>query len=216
MQAAQKLELAERQRAERDVLQERFRPLPLYKQWQEQAQIVGLIVHPVHAQEATREQQPEKLSQVMRSLSHTIDRRGHITYRSAGKDLFRDEGRILSVLDAQSERAIAAALATAQQKFGNLLTLTGSAEFQKKAVAVAVANNLNVRFTDPALNALGDRLQMDKRHADAERTRIAAAQRLEAEKDAAAALAKTPAAEKAPQEQKERQIPVPGKGGVEL
>ena len=214
-QAAQKLELAERQRAERNMLQERFRPLPLYKQWQEQTQIVGLIVRPVHKQEATREQQPAKLSQVMRSLSHTIDRRGHITYQLAGKDLFRDEGRILSVLNVQSELAIAAALATAQQKFGNLLTLTGSAEFQKKAVAVAVANNLNVRFTDPALNELRDRLQMDKRHADAEHTRIAAAQRREAEKDAAAVLAKTPAPEKALQEQqKGRQIPEPGKGGM--
>jgi len=218
-QAAQKLDLAERHRTERAALRERYKPLPMYKQWQEQAQIVGFFVRPVYAQEATREQQPAKLSEALRSLNHTVDRRGHVTYRSAGKEMFRDEGRILAVLDVHSNQAIAVALATAQQKFGNTLTLTGSAEFQRKAVAVAVANNLNVQFTDPALNKLRDGLQAEKRHAEGERAHIAVAQKLEAERAAAAELAKKPAPEpeQAPQEQqKERQSPTSGKGGLEL
>jgi hypothetical protein len=188
--AALKVDLAEQHRAERAALRERYRPLPLYKAWQEQAQIVGLVVRPAPDQEASRAQQPTRLSQALRALSHTIDRRGHITYRAAGKDMFRDEGRVLAVLDVHSEQAIAMALATAQQKFGNVLTLTGSAAFQGRAVAVAVAHNLNVRFTDPALNQLGDQLRDEKLQADRdERARLAAVQRLEAERAAERATA---------------------------
>jgi len=222
--AAQKLDLAERHRAERAALRERYRPLPLYKPWQEQAQIVGLIVRPAPAQKATRAQQPAALSQALRSLSHTLDRRGHITYRSAGKDMFRDEGRVLAVLDVQSEQAIAMTLATAQQKFGNVLTLTGSVEFQRRAVAVAVAHHLNIGFTDPALNQLRDRLGGEKLHAVRERTRLVAAQKLEAERATAAQVAQltskpTPVPEprrrEEQKERQERQPSAPRKGGPE-
>jgi hypothetical protein len=185
--AALKVDLAEQHRAERATLRERYRPLPLYKSWQEQAQIVGLVMRPAPDQEATRAQQPTRLSQALRVLGHTMDRRGHITYRADGKDMFRDEGRVLAVLDVHSEQAIAMALATAQQKFGNVLTLTGSAAFQGRAVAVAVAN---VRFTDPALNQLRDQLRDEKLQADRdERARLAAVQRLEAERAAERATA---------------------------
>ena len=67
------------------------------------------------------------------------------------KDLFRDEGRILAVLDENSDEAIAATLLVAREKFGSTLTLTGSPAFQQRVVEVAVAQGIAVKFADPAL-----------------------------------------------------------------
>jgi len=61
-------------------------------------------------------------------------------YRSAGVDMFRDEGRRLAVLNPHSEEAIALALAVAQEKFGRTLTLTGDRAFQQRVAAVAVCS----------------------------------------------------------------------------
>ena len=166
LQAAEKLDLSEQQKAERKALQARFKPLPMYKQWKEQPLILGEDLQ--QELQITRAQQPTKLSQILKSLTHSTDMRGHVTYAQHGKSLFRDEGRTIQVLDLKSDEGIAAALATAQQKFGNVLTLTGSPEFQQNAVAVAVANNLTCRFADPALDALRDRLQADKYKAERE------------------------------------------------
>lgn len=52
-----------------------------------------------------------------------------------------------------SPEAIATALRFATQKFGNTLTLTGSAEFQQLAVETAVRNGLHINFKDPTLQA---------------------------------------------------------------
>lgn len=161
-QAAIKLELSDRQKAERKELQARYKPLPIYRQWKEQPLIVSEVVRSLIDQHIERDRQPLALAQMLKALSHTMDSRQHVTYRFAGKDVFRDEGRTIQVLDLKSDRGIAAALATAQQKFGNVLTLTGSPEFQKNAVAVSVANGLTCKFADPALDALRHRLQAEK------------------------------------------------------
>lgn len=165
-QAAEKLELFDRHRAERKALQARYKPLPQYKQWKEQPLIVSEAVRPMIDQHIERDRQPPALVQMLKALSHTMDSRHHVTYRFAGKEVFRDEGRIIQVLDLESSRGIAAALATAQQKFGPVLTLIGSPEFKQNAVAVAVANGLTCRFTDPALDALRDRLQTERYQAE--------------------------------------------------
>ena len=88
------------------------------------------------------------------------------------------------MLDLQSERGIAAALAVAQQKFGQTLELTGSDEFKRNAVAVAVANNLTCKYADPELEKLREQLQAKqyqaaREAARAERDREAAAKHLE-------------------------------------
>jgi hypothetical protein len=145
----------------------------MYKQWQEQPLIVCEAVRPMIDQHITRDRQPSALVQTLKSLSHSVDQRGHITYQSAGRDVFRDEGRTIQILDLNSDRDIAAALVTAQQKFGNTLTLTGSPEFQRNAVAVAVENGLSCKFADTALDALRGQLQAEKYQA--ERTADAAA-----------------------------------------
>ncbi|MDO8291147.1 MAG: relaxase/mobilization nuclease domain-containing protein [Parvibaculum sp.] len=169
LQAAEKLELQERQRDERKALQAKYRPLPIYKQWKEQPQIVSLYVLPVTERST--------VASTLRSLTSTVDARKHTTYQLDRKDVFRDEGRTIAILDLKSDRGIAAALATAQQKFGNVLTFTGSPEFQHNAVAVAVANGLTCRFSDPALDKLRDQLQRQKYEATrAERDRAAAEQ----------------------------------------
>ena len=184
-QAALKLELSERQKTERKELQARYKPLPMYKQWKEQPLIVSEAVRPALDQRIERDRQPLALVQTLKSLSHRIDARGHVTYQSAGRDVFRDEGRTIQVLDLKSDRGIAAAIATAQQKFGPVLTLTGSPEFKQNAVAVAVANGLTCRFADPALDALRDRLQAERYQAE----RTAATERAAVERAARAAAA---------------------------
>lgn len=143
--AAEKLELRELQKAERVALREQHPQLPQYKTWKEQPQIVSqtdqVEVKPV---------QPPQLSALLRSLRQSPDLSGHFTYRAGNVALFRDEGKIISVLN-QDSRSIAAALAVAQSRFGSTLTLTGSHDFQIRAVQAAVAHGLSVKFQDPAL-----------------------------------------------------------------
>ena len=182
-QAAEKLELQERHSDERKALQAKYKPLPIYKQWKEQPQIVGLSVQPLIDQHNTRARQVT-VAQTLRSLTNNVDARQHITYRLNNKDVFRDEGRTIAVLDLKSDAGIAAALATAQQKFGNVLELTGSDEFKRNAVAVAVANNLTCKFADPELEKLREQLQAEQYQATREaaravRDREAAAKQLE-------------------------------------
>ncbi len=172
LQAAEKLELSEKHRDERKALQARYKSLPIYKQWKEQPKIVGLLVLPIIEQQNIRQKQIS-VAKTLRSLTSKVDARQHTTYQLNSKDVFRDEGRTITVLDLKSDAGIAAALAVAQQKFGNVLELTGSDEFKKNAVAVAVANGLNCRFTDPELDKLRAELQQQKYQAerDAERAK---------------------------------------------
>ncbi|MDO8344983.1 MAG: relaxase/mobilization nuclease domain-containing protein [Cellvibrio sp.] len=168
LQAAEKLELQEQQRDERKALQAKYKPLPIYKVWKDQPQIVGLHVLPV----TERSIATSTVASTLRALTSTVDARKHITYQLGKRDVFRDEGRTIAILDLKSDAGIAAALATAQQKFGNVLTLTGSDEFKENAVAVAVVNGLTCKFADPALDALRERLQAEKYQAQRQASRI--------------------------------------------
>ena len=165
LQAAEKLELSEKHRDERKALQARYKPLPMYKVWKEQPQIVGLQVLPALLQQNTRDKQIS-VAKTLRALTTKVDARQHTTYQLNHKDVFRDEGRTIAVLDLQSNAGIAAALAVAQQKFGNVLELTGSDEFKKNAVAVAVDNGLTCRFLDPELDKLREQLRQQKYQAE--------------------------------------------------
>lgn len=179
--AATKAELSEKQRAERAEFQAQYKPLPQYRQWKEQPQIVAEKVRPLTEQRIERDRLPVALSQTLKALTHR-QQRGYVTYQLGGRDVFRDEGKAIQVLDLESPQGIAAALATAQQRYGQTLTLTGSQEFKERAVAVAVANSLTCKFQDPALEALRERLQADKYKAEreAQAVKIAAATEKEA------------------------------------
>lgn len=105
----------------------------------------------------------ESSASILKSLAHTVEKNGDITYRQHGHAVLRDEGQHLAVLDEHSEEAIAAGLLIAREKFGTSLTLTGPADFQRRAVAVAVAQGIAVRFVDPQLEALRLQLTEEKR-----------------------------------------------------
>lgn len=103
------------------------------------------------------------------ALTHSISTSGDVTYSTAGVAVLRDEGQHLAVLDPSSDEAIKAALLLGREKFGNTLTLTGSIEFQEKAVRVAVANGIHVKFSDPNLEALRLQLKEKNRQVPAEK-----------------------------------------------
>ena len=71
----------------------------------------------------------------------------------------------MAVLDEHSEEAIAAALLLAHEKFGANLTLAGSEEFQRRVVAVAVAQGIAVKFVDPLLEATRQQILDETSHA---------------------------------------------------
>jgi hypothetical protein len=149
-------------------------------------------VRPLIDQHIERDKQVT-VAQTLRSLSHSVDARKHITYQLDRKNVFRDEGKTIAILDLKSDKGIAAALATAQQKFGQTLELTGSDAFKRKAVAVAVENNLTCKFTDPALDKLREQLQQEKYRAERERMerdRAAAEKHLKDSKEKEAEKAK--------------------------
>jgi hypothetical protein len=83
-----------------------------------------------------------------------VNLNGDVTYHQNGQAVLRDEGNHLAVLDQNNEDVLAAALMLAKERFGMNLTLTGSPEFQARLVKIAVAQNINVRFLDPNLEAL--------------------------------------------------------------
>lgn len=155
-QAAEKMALRERQAEERKALQEEYRPLPPYREWKCQPAITSSTSLENSSEIRIRiaEDQVKRLSTMLRQLQYEQDRRGYLVYQSQGREILRDEGRRLAVLDPKSDELIAIALAIAQQKFGRTLTLTGDDAFQRRVVAVAVAQKLPVKFADPQLEAM--------------------------------------------------------------
>jgi hypothetical protein len=107
----------------------------------------------------------ESSASILKMLTHSVEINGDITYSQHGRAVLRDEGRYLAVLDEHSEEAIAAALLLAREKFGVNLTLTGSAEFQQRVVAVAVARGIAVQFVDPQLEATRQQILDKNSHA---------------------------------------------------
>ncbi len=88
-------------------------------------------------------------------LSWSVDERGNVTYRQDGRELVRDRGAIVQVL--QIDRlAIEAGLRLAQSKFGHTLELAGNEAHQRAAAKVAVDAGLRVQFSDAQLNRAMD------------------------------------------------------------
>lgn len=125
--------------------------------------IVGTIVLDDEEEKKRIRLAREAGARFLKMLAHTVERNGDVTYRQNGHAVLRDEGRNLAVLDEHNHEAIGAALLIAREKFGPQLTLTGSIAFQKRAVAVAVAQGIAVKFADPQLEALRLRLLEEKR-----------------------------------------------------
>ena len=96
----------------------------------------------------------ESAASILKALIHHVEVNGDVTYSKNGRDVLRDEGQHIAVLDQNSDEAITAALLLAREKFGTDLTLTGSPEFQRRVVAVAVARGIPIKFVDPQLEAM--------------------------------------------------------------
>lgn len=109
------------------------------------------IQPPVDEQNAMR-------NKVLRELDYRIHRNGDVTYSMKGKAALADTGHTVKVLQANDRDVIETGLRLAQAKFGDKLSINGSAEFRKQAVELAVEKNLRVSFTDPALEAYKQRL----------------------------------------------------------
>jgi len=110
-----------------------------------------------------RRRAKESAASILKALVYQVEANGDVTYSQHGQAVLRDEGQHIAVLDQNSDEAIAAALLLAREKFGQNLTLTGSPEFQRRVVAVAVAQGIPIKFVDPKLEAM--RLQLtDQKH----------------------------------------------------
>lgn len=96
----------------------------------------------------------------------TVEINGDVTYSLQGRPVLRDEGWFIAVLDQNSEEVIAAALLLAREKFGPNLALTGSPEFQRRVAEVAAAQGIAVKFVDPQIEALRQRLSDDLRQVE--------------------------------------------------
>ena len=99
---------------------------------------------------------------ILSQLVQTVGKNKEIIYQLNGRNVLQDLGRHLAILDENSEEAIAAGLLLAREKFGSNLTLTGSPVFQQRAVEIAVAQRIIVKFADPQLEAMRQQLTAEK------------------------------------------------------
>lgn len=107
--------------------------------------------------QAPAEEQGAMRNKVLRELDYRIHK-NEVIYSMQGKAALVDTGQVVKVLQANDRDVIETGLRLAQAKFGDKLSINGSAEFCKQAVELAVEKNLRVSFTDPALEAYKQRL----------------------------------------------------------
>lgn len=102
--------------------------------------------------EAPAKQEREPIHRTQ-ALTYQVHRNGDVTYQRAGRDVLRDEGRSVQMLQTD-DKTIETGLRLAQQKFGRKLALSGPPEFQEKAARIAAEAGLQVEFTDARLNRI--------------------------------------------------------------
>ena len=122
---------------------------------------------------ADRPIEQQAADRIKRDFKYRVDLRGHITYQIGGQDALKDEGKRVRVLQANSADVIEEGLRLSRAKFGEKITLNGTDEFKRQAVAVAVDKSIRIQFTDPALQRLRVELEQER----AERFRYATAGR---------------------------------------
>ncbi|WP_334666318.1 LPD7 domain-containing protein, partial [Streptomyces cyaneofuscatus] len=106
----------------------------------------------IEGTEAPAKQEREPIHRTQ-ALTYQVHRNGDVTYQRAGRDVLRDEGRSVQMLQTD-DKTIETGLRLAQQKFGRKLALSGPPEFQEKAARVAAEAGLQVEFTDARLNRI--------------------------------------------------------------
>ncbi len=91
------------------------------------------------------------------TATHHVQRNGTVVYDLGSNRVITDSAISKQVqlngAAANSPEAVTVALRFSMAKFGSTLTLTGSPEWQRIAVEIAVRNRLPIKFADPALDA---------------------------------------------------------------
>jgi hypothetical protein len=82
----------------------------------------------------------------------SITKRGTIIYK-VGESAVRDDGDKLKVSRGADDAAMLAALRMAQERYGDRITVNGSADFKERIARAAAAANLSITFDDAALEA---------------------------------------------------------------
>lgn len=89
--------------------------------------------------------------------THQVKRNGTVVYDLGSNRTITDSAIAKQVqlngAAANSSEAVAVALRFSMSKFGSTLTLTGSQQFQRMAVEIAVRDGLPIKFADPTLDA---------------------------------------------------------------
>lgn len=117
----------------------------------------------IAAEELAKKRRALAMSEVLKTLQARVERNGDVTYTVVGgRAMLRDQGDRLQVLEPNSDEAILAALALAQDLFGPSLTLTGAPEFQRRVVALAAEHRVPVKFEDQGLEDLRQQLRATK------------------------------------------------------
>lgn len=111
----------------------------------------------------------ERMDGIKTDLGHKIHDNGDVTYSDGQGEILRDSAERVSVLRAD-ENAIEIGLKIAAEKYKSGENLTeievgGSEEFKQKAVEVAVNQGINVKFSDPQLEAKRVQLIEAREHA---------------------------------------------------
>lgn len=106
----------------------------------------------IEGAEAPAKQEREAIHRAQ-AITYQVHRNGYVTYQRAGRDVLRDEGRSVQMLQTD-DKTIETGLRLAQQKFGRKLALSGPQEFQEKAARIAAEAGLRVEFTDARLNSI--------------------------------------------------------------
>ncbi|MIW33693.1 hypothetical protein B7N59_21245 [Salmonella enterica subsp. enterica] len=94
--------------------------------------------------------------------SRSKGRSGAVHYheKTTSKTHFIDKGNTIQVRrDAVKSESVGVALELARAKFGATLNVRGSKEFKEQAIQAALDKNMDVRFTDEAMNIRLDQLK---------------------------------------------------------
>lgn len=81
-----------------------------------------------------------------------ITKKGTIIYR-AGSSAVRDDGDRLQVSSEATREGLQAALRLAMERYGNRITVNGTADFKARMIRAAVDSQLPITFADPALES---------------------------------------------------------------
>ena len=112
-------------------------------------------------QRLSAQQREQNLAQkIATTRIWTINRTtGDVSYALDGKLSVIDRGRRVTVLN-QNEAGIVFGLEMAVQKFGSRIACTGSDDWKRQVVKVAVQNGIFVEFTDPEMRDALYQLQL--------------------------------------------------------